>query len=62
MLLLLLVTLLAYAVHLLLKKWIEPRRSAGFFVLYVFAHFAGIILLVFGFGMVLNYYRAYFLG
>ncbi|MEO6251802.1 MAG: hypothetical protein ABIO79_00740 [Ferruginibacter sp.] len=54
--------LLAYFVHLGLKRMIDPRRSVVFFLLYIAAHLMTVLLLVFIFGLVFNYYRPFFIS
>lgn len=38
----------AYAVHSILKKKIDPKKSVGYFILYLLLHLASVFLIVFG--------------
>lgn len=60
LLLILTVTILAYLTHVLLKRMIDPKRSVAFFILYVLAHLASIVVWVFIFGLVLNHHKDFF--
>ena len=37
----------AYTIHALIKKKIDPKRSVGYFMLYVLLHLASVFLIVF---------------
>jgi len=39
---------------------IDPKRSVAFFIMYVLAHLASIVVWVFIFGLVLNHYKDFF--
>ena len=36
-----------FAIHTAIKKNIDPKRSAGYFILYVVLHLASVFLIVF---------------
>ena len=50
--------ILAYIVHLLLKKYVDPRRSLGHLLFYMLAHFAGIFMILFLLNYLLLRYRS----
>lgn len=37
-----------YFSHLLLKKFLDPKRSFGHFTLYIIFHFAAVFIIVYG--------------
>ena len=39
--------LLAYAVHVVIKKRIDPNRSVGYFLLYILLHLVSVFVIVF---------------
>lgn len=44
-----------YALHVLLRWWIHPRRSAIHLAVYIFFHLAGVFLMVYSFGMIFRF-------
>lgn len=55
--LLLFIVLVAFFVQKVWSKYINPRKSFGHFLLYVFANLASIVLIVYLFGLFVIKYR-----
>jgi hypothetical protein len=54
-LLALLPALAMYTAHVLLRSWIDPRRSAMHLAAFIFLHILGAFLIVFLFGMIFRF-------
>lgn len=46
-----------YALHFLLKSWINPRRSAWHLFAYILLHLLGVFMIVYVFGMIFPFWR-----